>query len=117
MKSSGQPPSPHKQTFVKVNAPVDEGIAVVVVALNQIDGVVTLDSCQRGATGEAYVYFTYGNDWYELGTLLERLAAQLRTLNLCCGFSLSLEWFGSNDQPRARLVLRPEYAADIATVI
>jgi hypothetical protein len=100
-----------------VNAPVDEGIAVVVVALNQIDGVVTLDSCQRGVTGEAYVYFTYGDNWRELGKLLERLAAQLRTMSLCCGFSLSLEWFGSNDQPRARLVLRPEHATGVANAI
>src|SRR6266851_5913445 len=113
----------HRQVFVKVNAPVDEGIAALVEALNQFDGIITLDSCQRGREG-AYVYFTFGvylctqdADWRQLAEFVERLSADLRDLNLCCGYSLRLEWFGSNEQPRAQLVLNPEYVAAVATKI
>ena len=89
----------------------------MVGALNAIDGLVTLDSCQHGAltdAGKAYVYFTYGSNWHELADLLDSLASGLREANLCCGFSLRLEWFGSNDRPRAQLALSPEHVADIA---
>lgn len=97
-----------------MNALVDESIAPLVEALNSIDGVVTFDSCQQGVEGEAYIYFTYGDDWRELGDLLDKISAKLRNLNLCCGFSVSLEWLGSNDQPRALLSVQPEHVADVA---
>jgi hypothetical protein len=109
---------PHKEVQVKVNAFVDEYVAPLVIALNSIDGLVTLDSCEEDAgTGEASVYFTYGSGWQEMGNLIEVLARLIRGLNLCCGFSLCLEWFGSNDQPRAHLSLRREHVADVARVI
>jgi hypothetical protein len=109
---------PHKEVQVKVNALVDEGIAALVIALNSIDGVITLDSCEEDAgTGEASVYFTYGIDWRELEVLVGAIARSVRSLNLCCGFCVSVEWFGSNDQPRAHLSLRREHVADVARVI
>ena len=40
---------PHAQTFVKVNAPVDSGIAPLVSALSRFPGLVTLSSCEGGA--------------------------------------------------------------------
>ena len=56
----------HEQVAVKVNGFCDRGIQSLVLALNEIDGVVTLDSCERGVYGEAYVFFTLGNvDWTE----------------------------------------------------
>lgn len=56
----------HPQTWLKVNAPVDRGIAEVVAALNSVEGLETLQSCQ-GDPGEreAYVYFSYG-DWKQM---------------------------------------------------
>jgi hypothetical protein len=109
---------PHKEVQVKVNAFVDEGVAPLVVALNSIDGLVTLDSCEEDAgTGAASIYFTYGDGWKEMGSMIEALARLIRGLNLCCGASVSLEWFGSNDQPRAHLSLRREHVADVARVI
>jgi hypothetical protein len=108
----------HKETLVKVNAFVDEGVAPLVLALNSIEGVITLDSCERDVvSGEASVYFQYGTGWQELGNLVEALARALRSLNLCCGFSASLEWFGSNDRPRAHLSVKPEHVADVAAAI
>lgn len=35
----------HKQVMIKVNAECDENIAPIVLALNEINGIVTLDSC------------------------------------------------------------------------
>ena len=108
----------HKEIQVKVNAFVDEGVAPLVLALNSIEGVITLDSCERDATsGEASVYFQYGTDWQGLASLVEALSRALRSLNLCCGFSVSLEWLGSNDRPRAHLSVKPEHMADVAAAI
>jgi len=104
--------------MVKVNQFVDEGVVPLVLALNSIEGLVTLDSCQRDAmSGEAYVYFQYGSKWQDLADMVQRLSCLMRGLNLCCGFSLSLEWLGSNDQPRANLSVKPEHVADVAAAI
>lgn len=56
----------HRQTWVKVNAPVDEGIAPLIEALSQFSGVRTLDSCE-GTGDSAWVCFDCGEeDWREL---------------------------------------------------
>ncbi len=53
----------HSQTWVKVNAPVDAGVAELVAVLNSVDGLETLQSCQGDAGGRnGYVYFACG-DW------------------------------------------------------
>ena len=49
----------HKQVWVKVNAKVDKGISNIVMLLNEIDGLTTLDSCEGKETWP-YVYFRYG---------------------------------------------------------
>jgi hypothetical protein len=55
----------HEQTWIKVNAPVDVGVAEIVSILNTVDGLETLQSCQ-GDTGkkDGYVYFACG-DWHQ----------------------------------------------------
>ena len=63
----------HKQTWVKVNAQVDEGIAEIVTILSQAEGLQTIESCQGrpaanpqgGVEPMAYVYFYLG-DWQTL---------------------------------------------------
>lgn len=56
----------HAQTWIKVNAPVDERIAELVSVLNRVEGLETLQSCQ-GEPGErhGYVYFSFG-EWQNL---------------------------------------------------
>jgi hypothetical protein len=56
----------HEQVWVKVNAPVDAGVAEIVSVLNTVDGLETLQSCQ-GDAGErnGYVYFACG-DWRKM---------------------------------------------------
>lgn len=52
----------HVQTFVKVNAPVDEGIASVVDALNQIPRLHTIASCEgNDEYHEASVWLRFGD--------------------------------------------------------
>jgi len=53
----------HEQVWVKVNAPVDAGVAEIVSVLNTVDGLETLQSCQGDAgMKDGYVYFACG-DW------------------------------------------------------
>jgi hypothetical protein len=56
----------HVQTWVKVNAPVDSGVAELVSVLNSVNGLETLQSCQGDAGGrDGYVYFSCGG-WHNL---------------------------------------------------
>ena len=68
----------HKQIRIKVNTECDEDISPIVLALNSIDGVITLDSCQQGVYGESYVFFSYGNNWKDIGYLMNELAQYRR---------------------------------------
>ena len=102
----------HNQVWVKVNALSDEGIAPLVSALNEIHGVITLDSCQEGAWG-AYVFFTYGQDWRQLACLLQEMSSCLSNLRLPCGYRFLMEWQGSNDKPRAELQMESEHVVYI----
>jgi hypothetical protein len=53
----------HEQVWVKVNAPVDAGVAEIVAVLNSVNGLETLQSCQGDAGHkDGYVYFACG-DW------------------------------------------------------
>ena len=56
--------------MVKVNAPVDEGIASLVSALSEFDGLETLESCEGEADDRpAFVTFRFGS-WRTCGSLL-----------------------------------------------
>jgi hypothetical protein len=60
----------HREVSVKVNAWVDEGIADLVAALSEIDGLITVESCQGDVSGRsAFVIFQYGG-WRDAGELL-----------------------------------------------
>jgi len=70
----------HEQVWVKVNAPVDAGVAEIVSVLNCVAGLETLQSCQGDAgKQDGYVYFSCG-DWnrmchfvfQEIGPTLKR---------------------------------------------
>jgi len=60
----------HSEIFVKVNASVDRGIAELVCALSEIDGLETIASCEGYQDGpKAYVIFRFGG-WRECGEFL-----------------------------------------------
>ena len=86
----------HRQTLVKVNAPVDEGIADVVSALNGFPKLYTTQSCQGREDGFSFVWFRYGDDLYEAADFLVWLTHHLavvgvRILAECAGSTLRLE--------------------------
>jgi hypothetical protein len=83
----------HKQVMVRVNAPVDEGIAPLILALSDIPGVVTMESCQGEAGhSSAFVVF-YMDDWRACGELLFDRLLPLMPPDLRSGVSLRIESF------------------------
>src|SRR3990167_4811908 len=107
----------HEQTFIKVNAECDKEVAPLVLALNEIQNLITLDSCHEGIYGEAYIFFTYGETWQETGALANEIASVLRENGVCCECLVRLEWVGSNDRPRAKLVCNTGHVGGIADII
>lgn len=107
----------HEQVTIKVNAECDKDVASLVLALNELKGVITLDSCEHGIYDEAYVFFTYGTNWRETGYIMNELALCLRESGVCCECVLRLEWAGSNDCPRAKLVCDVGHVGNIADMI
>jgi hypothetical protein len=69
----------HDQVWVKVNAPVDAGVAEVVSVLNSVNGLETLQSCQGDAgQRDGYVYFACG-DWRQMCELVfQRIGPTLK---------------------------------------
>ena len=53
----------HLQRWIKVNAPVDEGVAGIISALSEFEALETVESCQGNAERGAWVCFRYGNYW------------------------------------------------------
>ncbi|MEE8352982.1 MAG: hypothetical protein V3S10_00865 [Dehalococcoidales bacterium] len=103
----------HEQVAIKVNGFCDKGIQPLVSALNEMDGVATLDSCERSVFEEAYVYFEYGETWQELASLLQAMSAELSTRLVGCVHALRLEWSGSSERPRAQIVVEPQHVATL----
>ena len=56
----------HKQTWVKVNTLVDEGIEDLINTLSSFPKLYTIESCQGDADHPAVVFFDYGlcKQWY-----------------------------------------------------
>ncbi len=103
----------HKQTWVKVNTLVDEGIADLVGLLSSFPELRTIESCQGDAEHPAIVFFSYADNgaedersWqklseFTLGFLGPRLVRQLGdqvTLNITI---TSWGW------PQGELIVRP----------
>jgi hypothetical protein len=55
----------HEQVWIKVNAPVDKGVADLISALSLFPKVRTIESCQ-GTKDRAWVCFIYGESWKDL---------------------------------------------------
>jgi hypothetical protein len=106
----------HPQTWLKVNAPVDEGVAQIVAALNSVEGLETLQSCQ-GDPGkrEGYVYFAYG-DWRRITSLIfEKIGPMLKE-KLDEDATVIIEATG-NPEPMAKLSFRAEAADLVASTL
>ena len=102
----------HLQTWVKVNAPVDEGIAEVVSILSEVEGLQTVESCQGSPSRNhldqdvlGYVFFCLG-DWRTISEFaFGTIAPALEGVD---GAMITVKIFGGGD-PMAELgVLAPE---------
>ena len=97
----------HPQTWIKVNEPVDEGVAEIVSILNTVDGLETLQSCQ-GEPGnrEGYVYFACG-DWRRVSQFVfERIGPKLKE-RLDDDATLTIE-ASTAEEPMAKLSFKAE---------
>ncbi len=96
----------HREVPVKVNAWVDEGIADLVSALSELDGLVTLESCQ-GDVGEreAFVIFQYG-DWLQCGEFLFGKILPNMSPDLRVAVSLKLQAY-DNDTASGFISIEP----------
>jgi hypothetical protein len=106
----------HPQTWIKVNAPVDEGVAEIVSLLNNIEGIVTLDSCQ-GDPGDrrGYVYFSCG-EWKRLSQVVfEQIGPALKG-RLDDDATLTVEATNA-DEPMAKLSFRAEASGMVASAL
>ena len=102
----------HIQTFVKVNARVDEGLADLIHLMNLIDGLITLDCCQ-GYNGWGYVYFRYGN-WRKLGKFLfETLRRALEGIEEIEYNLISID----GDEPMSKISFRAETIPQIVSAL
>lgn len=79
----------HQQIAVKINAPVDEGIACLVSALSEFPELYTLSSCE----GAAFVTFRCGRTLEDSSVFLCWLSRRLITAS---GASVTAQWGGRN---------------------
>ncbi len=70
----------HPQVLVKVNTPVDAGIAPVIAALNEFPKLHTTYNSQGGNGRQAYVWFRYGDDIDETAEFVVWLSTRLADL-------------------------------------
>jgi hypothetical protein len=104
----------HAQTWIKVNAPVDAGIAEIVALLNSVDGLETLQSCQ-GDSGQrdGYVYFSFG-EWQNLCRFVfDSIAPKLHTH---LGEDVKLEVIAA-DRPMAKMSFSAEAIPEVTSAL
>ena len=106
----------HQEIPVKVNAWVDAGIADLVSALSEIDGLVTLESCQGDAERRnAFVMFRFGS-WRDCGELLFEQMLAVMDDDLRSEISLSLVGYDAKNC-LGRISLPPEAVGSVARVV
>lgn len=111
----------HLQVPIRVTALIDQGIAEVVKALNEIDGVITFSSCE-GRHGEEYahVYFDYPQvsprHWLKSARLAHALARCLARAKIYDSV-VSLEWSEDKERPFIALEFESDNSQRIATAL
>lgn len=106
----------HTEIFVKVNAPVDSGVAPLVEALSFIPELETLESCEGEPDGKmAYVFFRY-RDWHATGKLLfERILGGMSE-DLRADVSVSLTAYDT-DHAQGRIAVQQAAIPALVDVI
>jgi len=106
----------HKETLVKVNAWVDEGVCDLVSALNELPNVETLDSCEDDA-GSARVYFRFrGTPWENLKRVHELAVSLENEDRVGCQYDISVEYRGDCN-PIVRIATAPANVKLLAAAV
>jgi len=102
--------------WIKVNAPVDAGVAEMVSVLNSVDGLETLQSCQGDAgKQDGYIYFACG-DWRQMCELIfQRIGPTLKD-KLDDDAKLTIE-ATSASSPMAKLSFKAEAAGIVVSAL
>lgn len=107
----------HTEVPVKVTAWVDEGIVPLVLALNELDDVMTLDSCEGDDGQKAHVFFAYRGDARAAALFAARLAAKLAPHDDAADYLLTAEWRPGRCEPVFRLTLPAAQTGRLAAVL
>src|ERR1700731_227820 len=105
----------HRQTSVKVNAQVDEGVAGLVSALSEISALETLESCQGGEDLPAFVIFRFGS-WRCCGKFLFDRLLQAMDPDLRSDVSLSIVGYSAT-YCHGRISLSPAAIEPMANLV
>ena len=106
----------HKEVAVKVNAFVDEGIAPLVSALSEIEGLVTLESCQGDpAERDAYVIFAMPT-WRCIGIFLFDLLLPALSPDLRAVVSLQIQAY-DDDVARGSITIDPQAVKALSEIV
>lgn len=91
----------HEQVMVKVNAPVDRGVASLVEALSSIPNLITSESCEGDSSKEAFVSFHVDGDWRALAQFVHDFSKAVSSRVADIWYSLSVEWYAGGERPLA----------------
>jgi hypothetical protein len=106
----------HEQVWIKVNVPVDAGVAEVVSILNTVDGLETLQSCQGDAgRKDGYVYFACG-DWRQMCELVFQKIGPTLKSKVDEDAKLTVE-ATSADSPMAKLSFKAEATGIVVSAL
>lgn len=103
----------HRQTYVKVNAPVDVGVASVVTALSSIPSLCTISSCE----GRATVTFTFGSELVSAIRFYVWFLTELERHMRRGAFRLQIVDVAGETHPLFELVFSPNATGELAKAI
>lgn len=103
----------HRETWVKVNAPVDRKVASLISILSSVPMLRTLESCQGQLGGLGFVYFLYGG-WEKVCRFAFGLMAP--ALVKIDGTAISVEVFNASE-PMAKLSFRAETIDSVTSAL
>ncbi len=107
--------SAHTEIPIKVTAWVDEGVAPLVSALNDVEGVMTVGSCEDGPKGGAYVLFHRRGD--HSADLARDLASLLSPHGGEVDYLLRAEWRPGAGEPLLELACPADQVAPLARLL
>jgi hypothetical protein len=112
-----RPNTPHRELPVKVTAWIDEGIVPLVLALNDLPHVETIDSCQGGEDKQAHVYFRYRGDAAAAVRFIADLAGLLCPHERSADYTLTARWRPGTGEPVFQLACPATDSTALARVL